>query len=259
MAEACPFKTEAELVEAFLEIVRIDGEAGRQKWVVYPETGGFDLLLVDPKTGVQVGIEAKLRLNAKVIAQALPHSGWHDMGPDYRAVLIPRGCCSSDMSAIAAHLGITVLSVFNLRLYAQRPHWTVDPPLVDEDDLSPWNARLWFNWIPAQRLPLPDYIPDVAAGVSAPRQLTQWKIKAIKLMIVLERRGYVTRRDMRALKINATIWTCHRGYLEPSIHRGGYVRCDRTPDFRAHHPVNYAEIEADYDEWSKSVDAGRLL
>lgn len=102
-----------------------------------------------------------------------------------------------------------------------------------------------------ERCILPDYIPDVAAGCAAPVQLTPWKINAIKLMIVLERRGYVTRKDMKVLQISPTRWCDHwHGFLAPAPDRR-YVRCNRTPDLKAQHPVNWAQIEADFEVWGK--------
>lgn len=54
------FEKESDLCAAFVSTVP-------KNWVIYPETGGFDLVLVEEATGVQIGIEAKLALNAKVI------------------------------------------------------------------------------------------------------------------------------------------------------------------------------------------------
>lgn len=87
------FPTEAALCEAFIRDVQ-----AIRGWIVYPETAGFDILLVREDTGHQLGIEAKLRLNEKVIDQILP-SDWsnlcNDEGPDWRAVLVPEGSGST--------------------------------------------------------------------------------------------------------------------------------------------------------------------
>jgi hypothetical protein len=69
-------------------------------------------------------------------------------------------------------------------------------------------------------------------------------------MILLERRGRVTRGDMKALQISPTRWTdSWHGFLRADPAAGGYVPCERTPDLKAQHPTNWAEIEADYDKW----------
>lgn len=249
------FNTEAALVAAFIEGVKADRVFD---YDIYPETGGFDLLLVQRGTGIQIGIEAKLSLNNKVVAQALgDNDGSYGMsGPDYRAVLVPHGGIQSSISPICHAIGLTILSVNNAYPDAKKPHWRVYKTFPNEMASGCWSLRGWHPWCPIERIKLPDYVPDVKAGVPSPIVLTEWKIKAIKLMIILERRGYVTRRDMRVLDISPTRWTdAYHGMLTPSAERGGYMACKRTPDFRKMHPQNYPQIEADIAEWSKGLDS----
>lgn len=240
------FAKESDLVATFCEIV-----AGEKRWTAYHETGGYDLLLVDPKTGAQVGIEAKLSLNAKVLDQILPDYGyWNDRGPDYRAVLVPGPDLQLHLRRLAHHIGIGILSIYRHdSSYTRKSSWHLKGRLPDN---SEWSDDDWPNWCPAERLPLPEYVPDVTGGHAAPVALTHWKIRAIKLLILLERAGSVTRRDMAALRISPTRWCANGyGYLERTPQ--GYVRCDRTPDLKAQHPVNWAEIEADFKTWAKDV------
>jgi hypothetical protein len=240
MRKSCPFATEAEMVACWL--ARMQGLKGFEPWTVYPETAGWDLLLVH-RDGYQLGLEAKLSLNAKVLAQALNGADgyWCQHGPDYRGILVPRDQLQNCLEPVARALGLGVITVRE-----GKPGWWHDTGLPDEG-CSSW--RTWPSWSPAQRCLLPDYVPDVTAGHSSPVQLTHWKIKAIKLMILLDRRGYVTRADMKALSISPTRWTDHwHGFLSPDG-QGGYVSNDRTPDLKAQHPTNYAEIEADFAKW----------
>ena len=52
MAKAEPkFETEAELCAAFIEDMKT-----QRGWIVYPETAGFDILLVREDTGHQLGV-----------------------------------------------------------------------------------------------------------------------------------------------------------------------------------------------------------
>jgi hypothetical protein len=269
------FATEAELVAAFCAAVERINHVYRDKpdshmrWTIYAETAGFDLLLVQDATGVQVGIEAKLTLNLKVLDQALP-SRWGDWGeeptraPDYRAVLVPMGGVQHNLARIAELLGLTVLSVYNQRYdpseepgfepwpgwVKPEPDWSFTPSLPDETEQGTglWGDH-WHSWLPEQRCELPGYIPDVLGGVASPVKLTPWKVKAIKLVVLLDRKGYVTRGDMRFLKIGPTMWTGFDGWLDPDRGRQAYVRSDRTPDFRRQHPRVYAEIEADFPNW----------
>lgn len=241
VSKACPFATEAEMIACW----RADLEKSRQgeKWTVYAETAGWDLLLVH-RDGYQLGLEAKLGLNIHVIAQALKgtHSYWQQTGPDYRGVLVPSGCIQHHLTPICGALGLGLLKVHP----SERGVWR-DLGLPDE---SSWGTSDWPSWLPERRCELPAYVPDVQAGHPSPIALTHWKVKAIKLMILLDRRGRVTRGDMRALQISPTRFTDrHHGLLVADADAGGYVRHDGTPDLRKQHPTNYAEIEADYDKW----------
>ncbi len=59
---------------------------------------------------------------------------------------------------------------------------------------------------------------------------------------------------LKALQISPTRWCDHyHGFLKPEPGLGGYVRCGLTPDLRAQHPVNYVEIEADWETWGKPL------
>lgn len=233
---------EADLVAEFCR--RVAGSFRHNPWVIYPETAGWDLLLVH-SDGFQLGVEAKLSLNAKVIDQALDrqHARHSHDGPDFRAVLVPSIGLQHHLSRICAAIGISIIALRGDQFgssYVNLP--------------SNYDDHHWHNWCPAIRCPVPDYIPDVRAGIASPIKLTEWKIKAIKLMIVLERKGWVDRSDMRAIGISPSRWTdCFNGYLA----RGGagqYVGCNATPDYRAQHPENFAQIEADIAKWGVCFD-----
>jgi hypothetical protein len=258
------FATEAELVAAFCACIDpakwSHNPSYAPKWVQYHETAGWDLLLVHP-TGVQIGIEAKLTLNAKVLEQALPGRWADPAGPDFRAVLVPSDGLQNHLRTIAHHLGIVAITV---RRVGSDPSWSghhqISPTLPDPETDYVHSLKDWPNWCPITRCAVPDYVPDVTGGHSSPVTLSPWKIKAIKLLILLERNGAVTRRDMNALGLSPSRWTDRfHGFLTPGA-EGGYVRNSRTPDLKAQHPTNWAQIEADYDTWSKGVaTAGRLL
>lgn len=239
------FKTEADMVAQWL---RSEFKAAnhRGRWLVYPETAGWDLLLVHDD-GYQVGVEAKLSLNAKVLDQALvgQNATYGRDGPDYRAVLVPEGKIQLHLGRIADAIGIRVLTAHLPEPFA---HSSLQLPDEDSDYCR------WPNWMPTERCLLPEYIPDVAAGCAAPVQLTPWKVKAIRLMILLERRGSVTRADMKAIGISPTRWCSHyHGFLDPGPARN-YIRGKRTPDLKAQHPTNWAQIEADMPKWQADLN-----
>lgn len=232
------FDTEAELCAAFMSVLSKD-------WVAYPETCDFDIVLVRKKDGAQVGVEAKLQLNAKVLNQILPRLSevfYDHPGPDFRAILVP-DVKKHDLDNICDHLGVHVIRLRSKNSRAVTKHTRIAPESYS------WHGE-WHDWCPSKRLVLPDYVPVVEAGVPGPLKLTKWKIKAIKLCIVAKRRGYVSRKDFKELKLSPTIWlNRYSGWCDPTDTRGIWVLGDRAPDYEAMHPENYAQIEADYDKW----------
>lgn len=247
------FQKEAELCAAFLAEVERHGNARRStqdEWVAYAETSGFDIVLVRKADGVQIGIEAKLALNAKVIAQALEgSSGWSrgTKGPDYRAVLVPEDA-TKGLYGICRALGLTVITCGVAAPNVIRSLFS--PALPTVKDQFDYGNDDWHQWCPVERLKLPNYVPDVAAGASAPLALTEWKIKAIKLAILLHERP-VTRADFKHLQMSPTRWTAPvSGWLVPAPGARGYVAGPYLPDFKAQHPKAYDEILADKDIWA---------
>jgi len=248
MAKPKPFATEIDLCAAFLAAAPTD------KWTAYAETAGWDILLVRKVDGFQVGIQAKLRLNVEVMTQAL-ESGSHwcnEVGPDCRAVLVPFACAGG-WGEIAAAVGITIIRVFTQADRIHGRHFrNFDPDLPDKlDDTDDCYRQQWFERAPKARCRLPEYVPDVAAGASAPLQLTTWKIRAIKLAITLERRGYVTRADFKHLGLD------HRRFVDAyqwlAVDGQRFVKGKHQMPFKAAHPRNYAEIEADAGKWMRVV------
>lgn len=246
------FAKETELVAAFMAVLAAPrwstGANVGEGWTAYHETAGWDVLLVNA-SGVQIGIEAKLGLNAKVLEQALTASTYAcSAGPDYRAVLVPADSCQNHMAGLARHCGITAITVEQRSEgWPEKLVWRCSPDELPTE--KEWEQPNWVNWLPAKRCALPAYVPDVCGGDSSPVSLTPWKIKAIKLMILLDRNGAVHRSDMKALDISPSRWTDpYHGFLARTP--GGYVRHDSTPDLKAQHPRNWAEIEADFDTWN---------
>lgn len=235
-----PFASEADLCAAFIAHL----EKG---WTAYPETAGWDILLVRDSDGFQVGVEAKLRLNAKVISQALEAGQWMcaEAGPDCRAVLVPDGT-GRDFEPICAYIGLTIIKMRSWE--GDACYWSVpyDPPLPV--DTVRFTSGAWRECCPIRRYDLPAYVPDVPAGASGPVQLTDWKIKAIKIAVILEKAGFVTRLDFNQIRIDIRLWLPgRRGWLAPT--EQGFVAGRSFPDFRAQHPQVYEQIAADADDW----------
>jgi hypothetical protein len=248
MAKAIkPFAKEADLCARFLSAIGED-------WISYPETANWDILLVRKADGFQIGIQAKLRLNIDVINQALEdYNVWDKdrMGPDCRAVLVPDDA-STGFGVICAYIGLTVIRVYSVdrdrRYGVWRSRHEVFRPSLPTIGGPEWDLREWYEWAPMHRHRLPEYVPDVAAGKPSPVQLTDWKIRAIKIAVIMEKRGYLTRADFKHVGMD------HRRWL-PSGNQwllldGGVYRASKNwPNFKRQHPRVYEEIAADYENW----------
>lgn len=240
MAREPLFKSEADLCAAFIRWV--DAEAGRYsygircpKWTAYAETSGWDILLVAPD-GTQIGVQAKLRFNMKVLAQSLPErwAHWHDHGPDYRAVLLPES--DGHAEQICAALGLMLFSSTGRSWYDVDRHGHSFRPGLNLE-----HADGWHYWSPRKRCEVPEFVPDVPAGASGPVQLTKWKIAALRIVATLEVRGFVTRDDFRRHHIDPRRWTGPGGWLVAGVEPGQFLRGPEL-DFDAQHPRVYAEV-----------------
>ncbi|HEX4143074.1 MAG TPA: hypothetical protein VHY91_05955 [Pirellulales bacterium] len=215
--------SEVELCAAFITWAEANSD-----WVVYCETGGFDMLLIAPD-GAQLGIEAKLGCTAKLLDQALPRNCFSGApGPDFRGVLLPRSPRAKSLDLLES-LGL-------LAFYGtgQDEHFH-GSSLTDREG--------WSHWEPDNRIELPRFLPDVAAGAPSPVRLTKWKIAALKIIALLELRGYVVPRDFRALGVDSRRWTNPASGLLRRDGERRYLRGEKLL-FDQQHPRVYAEILA---------------
>ncbi|WP_158810277.1 hypothetical protein [Beijerinckia sp. L45] len=248
------FKTEAELCAAFIA----EAERGGI-YRCYPECCGWDVLAVRVADGLQIGIEAKLKLNSLVVEQAIEErpsfypGGRGDRGPDFRAVLVPE-FGGNFSPTICGYLGITIIRIVHEErgIGSRRTITGEILPTLPGMKSHRYGSLpdSWHDCCPMRREILPDYVPDSQAGTPCPITLTDWKIAAIKMAILLKRR-VVTRSDFQALKIDHRRWLPSvMGWMAPADGRGrGWVAGPGLPDFAKQHPRNYAEIEAAADDW----------
>lgn len=220
MRKTKPFATEADLCAAFLAWLKERHPTLR----AYAEWAGWDILVVYPE-GFQLGIQAKLRLNAEVLLQAAPSEwGLEDPGPDFRGILVPdRGA----LSALADYLGFVVLE----HRFEHRGRHEFWPPSMDPEP--------WLDWRPITRLPLPPCETDAVAGSSAPVTLTHWKLCALAVLAELAIKGTITTKRMRELGVSPSRWLQAR-WLVPADQRAQWARGDRCPAFDEQHPTAYA-------------------
>lgn len=180
---------EEDLCSEFKSIVEAVGG------IVYAETAGFDMLIVGPE-GLQIGVEAKLRANVDVLAQALNGDKWpgrpNHVGPDYRAVLVPKAKPAFREVASAAH--VWVFDLAKATRDANRDVLHFDMMFFGDPESYVHRHYLWqYNrpcWVPPTDFGVP-------AGVPSPRSVTPWKIGAVRLCMLLREQGFVTSRDFR--------------------------------------------------------------
>jgi hypothetical protein len=242
------FPTEAALCDLFMDDMRAMGG-----WTIYPETAGFDILMVRDATGHQLGVEAKLSLNAKVADQILPdvHQGYGDgrQGPDFRAVIVPYiGESSEGIAKMLRILGVQVWTPDGYARSTTFMHFQISRHRGDArecdatvGDLLPWDIA-WHDWNPVRRCVLPEIVPTVRAGVPCPTQLTPWKIGALKVIADLEVFGFVTAKSVRDHSVDARRFCASDGWLT-SIGGGRWAR-GTLPRFEEQHPEAYAQVLA---------------
>jgi hypothetical protein len=239
MKHAPFFAKESDLCAAFIA-------AAPPAWTAYAETAGWDILLVRKLDGCQIGIQAKLRLNAAVLVQAAEGNRQWEEGPDYRAVLVPDGE-TGGLAALSGYCAITVICMRDPYL-KYSPKFA--PSLPVPDALSCQDGD-WHEMMPGSRHELPEYVPDVVAGASAPVQLTNWKIRALRLAILLSDTGYLTREDFRAVNVDIRRWIDGSRWLVPDPQARGFIAGPRLPDFKAQHPRVWGEIKAEPKKWQR--------
>ena len=230
------FSSEADLCNAFIAAVQRDAQ---NPWLVYPETQDWDILLVNKDDGRQIGIEAKLKLNSKVICQAIGYD--RDTTPDYRAVLVPHDA-NTELSVIAPYCRITIIKMY--RHHKDKSSYS--PSLPNGET---WWRDDWYEMVPTNRLLLPEYIPEVAAGVPSPLKLTPWKIGALKISVLLAETGYLTRDDFKRIGVDIRRWIGVERWLIPGD--GVFVAGQNLPDFHRQHPKIWDEILADPKKWQR--------
>lgn len=140
-----------------------------------------------------MGVQAKLKDNVEVLAQALA------MGPNVKAVLVPMA--SKKFRKVANALGIYIIEgLIRKKDALGRKYWAREI----KTDLDKYSKK-HLNY-PKNLCWVPDVEINVPAGVKSPRLITEWKIKAIKLCFKLNEKGYVTSKDFKDAKLSMTIW-----------------------------------------------------
>jgi hypothetical protein len=245
-AKVEPMGSETELCALFIsEFNTLKG------WTCYPEAAGFDILCVH-EDGRQIGVEAKLTLNAKVAEQILPTDRddlWGAPGPDHRIVIVSKITeASAGIARMLDLLGVKVLCP-RVKKTAKGQSYTFD----SFNDLREARTRktqlnriCLQDWNPARRCRVPVIAEDAPAGVPCPVRLTPWKESAIKVIALMRKQGFITVKQISSHGISPTLWVRGRGrrsaWLAKGEVSGQWVETKHLPDFTAQHPALY-EIE----------------
>lgn len=245
--------TEADLCAAFIrDFNAIPG------WTCYPETGGYDVLVAHDD-GRQIGVEAKLQLNAKVADQILPCEQWHRWntpGPDHRLVIV-RSITESNagIAKMLRYLGVEVWEPrcgerigtgYSMEKGVEfhihsKLFYDGQVACAPEDQQYPSKEHrgiALFDWNPSQRIQLPEVPPTTLAGVPSPVQMTPWKMAAIRVLALLRAQGYITAKQIAGQGCAPSTWT--QQWLARGEVRGQWLETDKTPKLDQQHPELYA-------------------
>lgn len=246
---APPIQKESDLCQIFMR----DFNA-LDDWSCYPEAGGFDVLVVH-KDGRQIGVEAKLTLNAKVAEQILPSHGddlYERPGPDHRIVIVSKITDSNaGIAKMLLRLGVKVIAPQEYLTSSGYQHtFSLRNKLFDAERSGPiYSALHLFDWWPSERCKVPAVISNLPAGVPSPIRLTPWKESALKVLALLRSQGYITGKQVATHGISFSVWTqshdSGKGWLAKGAERGQWVETERMPNFDKQHPELYAiEVKA---------------
>lgn len=225
------FESEAELCSNLMDAARAEG------FKVYPETSGWDILL--ERDGVQLGIQAKLHANFSVVAQALPSAYYWQKrprpakGPAFRCVAVPK--CDGAFKHVCMRCKIVVMT----------------PDTLGRFDLRYWKDLAFYDWKPELPSWVPPFEPDLQAGVPSPVSVTPWKLKAVKLSLLLLEQGFITTKDASAFGINIKGWVQSKWIKQSGQKQGRLTRYVRTEKRLPHERFPEAIVPGDYEPYTK--------
>jgi hypothetical protein len=209
------YKLEEDMCE---ELTRRSREAG---WVVYPEQGSWDLLLV--RNHIQVGVQAKLRPTVKLFSQAIVSEEY--TGPHYRAIAV--GNLSFKERDDVARVARTCRLIL-IDMSCHSDYWLNAAQRSDYFRKIPWR---YYRHFPDKLVWTPPFVPKLAAGVSHPRTVSPWMVAAVKLELFYMKKGYVTIEDARRV-IEEEMPTKKSSYPRSLLQT--YFRCtnEKAPEIK---------------------------
>lgn len=219
------FESESHLCSGLIEYARSKG------FKAYAETSEFDVILVATEVsakyaplfapGEQIGVHAKLKPGVEVLHQAMPRQyGYHTRkagtltkeGPHYYAILVP--FATQEFVELAQRLGIYVMTALvRASAFSHIGYSHGDlAPLPGYGLVADTRRAQRGYTFTYQRMDhiTPCWVPEVEvetpAGVKSPRQITPWKMAAVRLCVLGLEKGYLTTVDFKAAKVDMSRW-----------------------------------------------------
>lgn len=211
-----PYNKESELCDALIKVAKEQG------YHIYPETSNWDIIIVKD---IQIGIQAKLKDNMDVLAQAIEgvqpvgvNIKWSYPAPHIRAVLVPHA--SKEFKKIASVLGVFVIEGAVFNRYGKIREWIKEISKLDGYNKNCLTFPKKLCWIPEVEI-------DVPAGVSSPKTITKWKLAAVKLCLLLNEKGFLTSVDFKSINMSMTLWK-QKKWLIPADKIGKLIKYVRN-------------------------------
>jgi hypothetical protein len=180
--------------------------AKREGFRVVPECSGWDMILVEPETEEQIGVQAKLRAGLDVLGQSIVAP--RRRSPDVVAVLVP--AVTVPFSRIASELRIGVFTPRNLRA-GLGPVWMLRSGPRRE-------IVAGRCWVPPVGVEV-----EIPAGVPSPRTISPWKLAAARLCLRLRAGEVLTRSDFASAGVRVDNWIRAKQVVRVDGERGRYV------------------------------------
>ena len=194
------YRYEYEMCDEFIELNKGD-------WDIYPECYGYDMLMFSKDSEIQIGLQAKLKNNLQVIYQIINNTERYGgnlkkKGPHYRAILTP---------IIDDHRYDNLCRHINVIKFTVQSITTPVNYLISLNMYSP----LQFS----ERHTRPIIRLNDSPGKSSPKNLSQWRINALKIMNKYYEQGYIISSQLRELGLSQTMFTSwfEYKYNEPKV------------------------------------------
>jgi hypothetical protein len=185
-------------------------ELNKGDWDIYPECYGYDMLMFSKESDFQIGVQAKLINNLKVIYQILNNTELNKgtlkkIGPHYRAVLTPSD--DHPYNCLCSRLNIIKLNIMPIK------------GTINYIKGVYLNSYYFLNF--RERHTRPEIRLNDSPGKSSPRNISQWRINALKIMNKYYEQGYIISSQLRELGLNTTLFTnwFEYKYREPKVGR----------------------------------------